>query len=87
VLRLIVALDEGECSASSPGRFSPQENLRYPLNRRLGRLQRRYGTFGEERDLFHVPGFEPSDRSARASVTIVTELLRLLLRECGENTS
>jgi hypothetical protein len=67
----------------TPGCFSPEEKLRYPLNRRLGRPQIRYETFGEVGDLFPVPEFEPPDRLTCSMVTIVTELLRLLLGECG----
>jgi hypothetical protein len=46
------ALDGGEWSASSPGRFTPKERApRYPLDRRLGGPQSRYGRGGEEKNL------------------------------------
>jgi hypothetical protein len=42
---LTSTLDEGERSASHPGRFMP----RYPLDRRLGEPRSRSGRYGEER--------------------------------------
>ena len=59
LLRPTAALDEGEWSTSSPGRFSHQEKLQYPLNRKLGHPQSQYETFGEIGDLFPLSEFEP----------------------------
>jgi hypothetical protein len=50
-LILTSALAGGEWSASRPGRFTPGESPRYPLNRRLGEPQNRSGRFGEEKIL------------------------------------
>jgi hypothetical protein len=48
---LTLALVGGEWSASRPGRFTPGEITRYPLNRGLGEPQNRSGRRGEEKNL------------------------------------
>jgi hypothetical protein len=54
------ALDEGEWSASCPGRFTPQgKSSCYPLDRRLGGLQSRSGRSGEEKNSQPPQGIEP----------------------------
>jgi len=48
---LILALDQGYWSDSSPGRFTPRKGLRYALDRRrLGGPQSRSGLDGEEKN-------------------------------------
>jgi hypothetical protein len=48
---LASALVGGEWSVSRPGRFTPTESLRYPLDRRLSGPQSRSGHHGEGRIL------------------------------------
>jgi hypothetical protein len=52
---LISALDEGEWSASRPGRFTPGKEPLVPLNRSLGRPQSRSGRGSEEKNSHHPP--------------------------------
>ena len=42
-----------------PAALPPGNKPRYPLNRRLGGPDSRYGRFGEGNNLFPLPGFEP----------------------------
>jgi hypothetical protein len=51
---LTSALDGSEWSASSPGRFTPTEPPRYPLDRRLGGPQSRSGRGGEENIYIYI---------------------------------
>jgi hypothetical protein len=54
------ALDEGELSASRPGRFTPQgRSPWYPLDRRLGGPQCHSGCGGEDKSSQPPPGIEP----------------------------
>jgi hypothetical protein len=46
---------EGEWSTPRPGRFTPEEEARYPLYRRLGGPQ---GRFGRLRKITPLPGFD-----------------------------
>jgi hypothetical protein len=55
---LTSALDVGEWLVSRPGRFTPWKAPQYLLNRRLGGPQSRYGPFGEEKNIFTLPGLE-----------------------------
>ena len=48
--------NRGEGSASRPGRFLPPGKTRYPLYRRLGGPQDRYG---QVRKISPPPGFDP----------------------------
>jgi hypothetical protein len=49
---LTSALDSGEWLSSCFGRFTPRERTpRYPLDRRLGRFQRRSGRGGEAKNI------------------------------------
>ena len=50
------ALEEGEGSASRPGRSLPPGKTRYPLYRRLGGAQ---GRSGQVRKISPPPGFDP----------------------------
>jgi len=43
----------------APDRFTSRKEPRYPLNRRLGGPQSRYGRFGEKTNFLHMLGFEP----------------------------
>jgi hypothetical protein len=54
------ALEGGEGSASSPDRFLPPGKTRYPLYRRLGGPQGRYG---QVRKISPPPGFGPGPSS------------------------
>ena len=54
-----IALDEGECLTSHPGRFTPGKEHQYPLNRMLGGSQSRDEGFEKEKNLLALPGFEP----------------------------
>jgi hypothetical protein len=61
---LTTALDGGERSASRPCRFTPGDRApRYPLDRRLGGLQNRFGRCGVENNLLPLPGIEPGSPS------------------------
>ena len=53
---MITALEEGEGSASRPGRSLPPEKTRNPLYRRLGRPQ---GRPGQVRKISPPSGFDP----------------------------
>ena len=53
---MTTALEEGEWSASRPGRFLPPGKTRYPLYRRLGGPQ---GRSGQVRKTSPPPGFDP----------------------------
>jgi len=67
---MTAALEGGEWSTARPGRTLPPGKTRYPFYRRLGGPQGRSG--GVEN---LVPtGIRSSDRPARSSVTIPTEL-------------
>jgi hypothetical protein len=60
---LTSALVGREWSASRPCHFIPRgNNPQYPLDRRLGGLQSRYGCCGEETNLA-LPGIEPGPSS------------------------
>jgi hypothetical protein len=55
---LTLALAGGEWSASHPSRFTPRgKSPRYPLDRRLGGLQSRFGQRRDETNLT-LPGLE-----------------------------
>jgi hypothetical protein len=43
----------------------PSKEMRYPLNRSLGRSQSRFWRFGEEKNLLSVPRIEPRDYPVR----------------------
>jgi hypothetical protein len=66
----------------TPRSFYP----RYPLDKRLGVPQSRYGRGGEEKETHHCPCRESnSGRSARSLATFLTELTRLsLLHSLGK---
>jgi hypothetical protein len=74
---LTSALDEGELSASHPGRFTPREKVPWhPLDRRLGGPQSRSGRSGEEKNSQPLPGLEPPIKirqNESAEVSIWTE--------------
>ena len=53
---MTTALEEGEGSASRPGRSLPPGKTRYPLYRRLGGIQ---GRSGQVRKISLLPGFDP----------------------------
>jgi hypothetical protein len=53
---MTTALEGGEVSASRPGRSLPPGKTRYPLYRRLGGPQ---GRFGQVRKTSSPPGFDP----------------------------
>jgi hypothetical protein len=53
---MTTALEGGEGSASRPGRSLLPEKTRYPLYRRLGGPQ---GRFGHVRKIWPSPGFDP----------------------------
>jgi hypothetical protein len=53
-----VALDGVTWSYSRPGHFTPEKEPRYRLNIRLGGPQRRYGRFGEGKNLLLLPGLK-----------------------------
>jgi len=60
--------DGGEWLASRPGRFTPDKERRYPLNRRLGGPQSRFRGF-VKRYKFLVPtGIRTPNRPARSLV-------------------
>jgi hypothetical protein len=65
----IWVLDGSEWSASRPRRF----NLEYPLGRRLGWCQRRYGRCGLDKDLLFLAGIELR-QSRHKAVAVPTEL-------------
>ena len=54
-----IALDEGKCPTSRPGRFTSGKEHQYPLNRMLGGSQSRHEDFEEEKNFLALPGFEP----------------------------
>ena len=51
-----MALEEGEGSASRPGRYLPPGKTRYPL---YGRLDGPQGRSGQVRKISSPPGFDP----------------------------
>jgi hypothetical protein len=51
-------LERGEWLTSHLGRFSPENEHRYPLNARLGGPQSRSGRFGEEKSILPGPPLE-----------------------------
>jgi hypothetical protein len=55
---------DGERSASSSGRFIPEERTQFPLDRRLGGPLSRSGRRGEERDPA-LPRTEPHGRDEK----------------------
>lgn len=55
---LTSALHGGEWSTLSSGRFRPGNELRQPLNRRLGGPQGRCGRFEEDENICSLTGFE-----------------------------
>ena len=61
---MITALEGGEGSASRPGRSLPLGKTRYPLYRRLGGPQGRYG---QVRKISPTPGFDPRNVQPVAS--------------------
>jgi hypothetical protein len=77
---LTSALDGGEWSHSRPGRFTLKgKSTWYPLARRLGGPQSRFGRGGEEKNSQPLPGIEtPIIQPVAHSCT--TELSRLLHR-------
>ena len=56
-------LDGGEWSASRLGRFTTVTKFRYPLSRRLARLQSRYGHFGERKNFLFLLGIKSGQSS------------------------
>jgi hypothetical protein len=56
---LTSALDADEWLTSRSGRFTPGNEPRQPLNRKLDGPQSRSGRFGEDTNLLPLPGFEP----------------------------
>jgi hypothetical protein len=55
-ISLTSALDVGGWLTGRPGHFTPGNETRYPLHRRLGRPQ---GRSGRVREILPPPGFEP----------------------------
>jgi hypothetical protein len=51
-------LEGGERLSSRPGRFTPTQRTRYPLNRRQCGTQSRSGSWGKQKNHFTPPGFE-----------------------------
>jgi hypothetical protein len=45
-------------NSSHPDHFTPEHEGRYPMNRRLGGPQRRWGGFGEDKNLQSISEFE-----------------------------
>ena len=50
-------LDGNKWPTSRPGRFTPGKQTQYPLNKRLGGPQNRYGRFEKNKN-FSLPGNE-----------------------------
>jgi hypothetical protein len=55
---LTAAVDGGQRSASPSDLVTPGNEPRYPLSRMLGGQQSRSGRYGEEKNIFPLPGFE-----------------------------
>jgi hypothetical protein len=68
----------------APAALSRGKRRRYPLDRRLGGPQSRYGRGGKERTYQHLPGIEPRSPS-RSLATVLTELTQLLPYENVES--
>jgi hypothetical protein len=75
---LTSSLDEGEWSASRPGRFTPGE--RAPSTHWIGGRMGRSGLCGVETNILTVPGIEPRPSSSYP-VAVPTELSGLLLKK------
>jgi hypothetical protein len=81
---MTTALEGGEESASSPGRCLPPGKTRYPLYRRLGGTQ---GRFGQVRKISPPPGFDPptlqpvgsgyTDYATRPTINVVPSAKKL----------
>jgi hypothetical protein len=56
---LTLVLDGGEWLTSRPGRFTLGEERRHPLNTRLAGPRSGPDVFGVEKNVLHLPGFEP----------------------------
>ena len=52
------ALHGRDWPTSRPGCFTPGKRPQYPVTGRLDEPHRQSGRFGEEKNLFHLPGFE-----------------------------
>jgi hypothetical protein len=76
---LTLRLDGVDLSASRPGRFAPEINRLYLLDRRLGEQQNQSGRRGEK--FLPLPGIESRllGRPAHSLITILTQLSLLLL--------
>jgi hypothetical protein len=66
-----------------PAALSPGKSPRYPLDRRLGRPQRRSGRGDEENNSQPPPEIEPPnpERPANSLVAIPAEVSRLLIKK------
>ena len=75
------ALDKGEWSNSRPDRFTPEKELRYPLNTRLGGPRSRSGRYGEHKNVCpYRDSNAESHRSQRgATPTTLPPALRIQL--------
>ena len=60
------------------GRSTPDKELRYSLNGRLGGPHSRSGRFGEENNFLFSAGIRTPDGRTRSLVTITTTLSRFL---------
>jgi len=49
---------DGYVRSSRPGLFKAGKDPLYSLNRGGGRAQKRFGRFGEEKNILPLPGFE-----------------------------
>jgi hypothetical protein len=54
--QITLTLNGGQWSTSSPGWCIPGKDFRHPLLRRLGGPKKRYGQFGEEKNLLPLQG-------------------------------
>lgn len=83
-------------SASRPGRFNPEKEVRFPLNRKKNGLQSEPGRFGE--NFLGSVRFRTLDRKARSPLTLVwfqlcfnnclkcqLGILRTVLQNLGSN--
>jgi len=66
---LTISLGVRKWSASRPGWSTPEKDDRFPSNRLLNGTQRKKRLFGEEKNLFHMPGFQ-----RRTSQPVVSSL-------------
>jgi len=77
-LFLTSTLDTFEWQTSSPPRFIPEKEHRFPLDRRLGWPQRKSGRF-EDRKGFAPSRTQTRDFPGRSLVAIMATLYQLLL--------